>query len=65
MARPRGGRDGAGPAGSSSGDPETLPVLKYSSLVLSFGLLILSCAMSVAGSEQVHFTSLPAAAAVR
>ena len=40
-------------------------MLKYSPLALSFGLLVLSCAMSMAGAERVNFTTLPAVAAVR
>ena len=34
-------------------------MLKYSSLVVSFGLLIVSCAMSVMGGSELHFTTLP------
>ncbi len=39
--------------------------MKYSSLVLSLGLLVLSCAISVAGGQKVTFTSLPAATSTR
>lgn len=37
--------------------------MKYSSLVLSLGLLVLSCAISVVGAQDLHFVDRPAVTA--